>query len=94
MLRFILGLSYFFKFFFFFASDSYVCWIRNLCISFTSCLFPVEGGSKTFGNLEEFNSMRTGELKILGLGSFFGGGGGGWGRNFVRGKGSVYHYMP
>ena len=72
MLRFILGLSYFFIFF---ASDSYVCWIRGLCISFTSCLFPVEGGSKTFGDLGEFNSMRTGELKMLGLGgySFLGG---------------------
>ena len=59
MLRFILGLSYFF-----FAFDSYVCWIRDLCISFTSCLFPVEGGSETFGDLGEFNSMRTGELKF------------------------------
>ena len=66
--------------------------IFSMCISFTSCLFPIEAGSKTFGDLGEFNSMRTWELKILGLGGhcfFFWGG-----SNFVRGEGSVHHYIP
>ena len=58
-----------------------------MCISFTFCLFPVEEGSKTFGDLGEFNSMRTGGVTVF----FFGCG---WAANFVRGKGLVHQYMP
>ena len=39
-----------------------------MCISFTFCLFPVEEGSKTFGDLGEFNSMRTGGVTVFFLG--------------------------
>ena len=42
--------------------------IFSMCISFTFCLFPVEEGSKTFGDLGEFNSMRTGGVTVFFLG--------------------------
>ena len=48
MLRFILDLLYFFRFHFAFFICWQLCWIRGLCISFTSCLFPVDGRSKKF----------------------------------------------
>ena len=50
--------------------------MRGLCISFTSScfLFPVREGSKT---------LRTGGLKILGLGG-----------GYQFGVGSVLHYVP
>ena len=46
-----------------------------------------------FGDWGEFNSMRTGELKMLGLGGYCFLGEEGKG-NFFPGKGSVHHYMP
>ena len=59
-LRFILGLLHFFRFHFVFFSlltVMLVCWLRGLCISFTSCLLPVKGG--------RVKSLRSGGVKKL-----------------------------
>ena len=50
MLRFLLGLLYFFRFHCSFICQE-LCWMRGLCISFTSScfLFPVGGGGRGAG---------------------------------------------
>ena len=64
MLSFVLGLLYFFRFHFVFFIFRELCWMRGLCISFTSScfLFPVEGGVKSLRN-----GVEGGMLKNLGL---------------------------
>ena len=81
MLRFILGLLYFFRFHFVFFICRQLRWIRGLRISFTSFLFPVKGRSKKFEDWQGVSSFRIGKggvkrvregrgVKILGLGGY------------------------
>ena len=62
MLRFVLGLLYFFRFQFVFFICQELSWIIGLCINFTSpCfLFPVGGGGKKFGDWRGVKSLGTG----------------------------------
>ena len=77
MLRFLLGLLYFFRFHCSFICQE-LCWMRGLCISFTSScfLFPVGGGGRGAG----VRGWGGGEVwQLEGLG--------GGGKNFRTGGG-------
>ena len=52
-----------------------LCWMRGLCISFTSCfLFPVGGGSEKVWGLGWLKKFRTGERLPIWRVTFAGGG--------------------
>ena len=44
-----------------------VCWIRGLCISFTSCLFPIEGEVKNLrtGGVQKFEDWGRGGYRVF-----------------------------
>ena len=54
-IRFIIFLQI--SFCFFFVVCLQLCQIRGLCTSFTSCLFPVEEGSKKFEDCRGFRTL-------------------------------------
>ena len=85
MLRFLLGLLYFFRFHFVFLfAKSYVWWKVCALGSHLHAFCFQSGESKKFDDWGELKNFRTGEVTDLGKGVIFAGGGGG----------SAPHYMP
>ena len=101
MSRFILGLLYFFRFHFVVCCCWQLSWIRGLCISFTSCLFPVKRGVKSLGTggslkvwgLEDRGkNLKTGGRGVTGFFFFLRGGGRGGRQYHITWHGFLYSF--